>query len=439
MNPLRAVQARRRACLVGAARWASSAAEAPGSPSKAAPKPGSDGGGAGAGGGETNAVVSEVQEATDLVFQEAVNQRYVVLRAEDYERGSELVENDPRWENSGGAMAQHAASDNMWKDWEQLEREKTAHEILDLPEFASAATMYLRWRVCELRCRPDKFLNISHLMEGHLLKRRTAYRNAHRTMRHAATQMRGPKARRGVLRDLFSIPSREQLAQIRFAPYTEYVHARHKRDMLTMFTEDSFTRTARRRAIAMNLEMGRVPWKQDAFYVTKWEGRIMGVKNIFKLFYHSVKLPVVFLAWRTVLMAAEHLSLGVDYGRAYARGGRSVRAEFQTQHRVATHRPDGKDHTDGQQMLRAKINASKSSSPLTTIIVIVGAIALGVHLWTHIYEGRLPSFMVPAHEREQYDTLYDQSFGASAEKRNRGLAPVVPKEPKPNFEGMSNW
>ena len=381
---------------------------------------------------------SDHTDTSAKVFDLAAKDRYEVVSAEDFaNHGKHIIQTEKKWRTEETEVMRHFAQDTLWMDWERIEMEKDDFEILDLPHFASGLTIFLRYQVVKMRTRSDKFFTISDLLESHYTKRRTMYRNAYQTMRHTARvdDTRYPK--------FFSVPSAQALKGVQFQSYSGFIHSRHKRDVLTLFTEDSFVRSARKRNFSKQREITAEFWKHDFHYQTKWEGRIKGAREVVRFLFFIVKVPTVFFVGRGVLMALEHTSLLFDYLQVYAKGGRSVHAATLRGHNVSPTRPDGMPMNKGEESLRERIADTRTASPAASMLLWTGFFAIIAHFYIWIGEGRLPFYFVPYHERENYLDLLRAFEGESNNKKKfgwfeRAPAPVVPEQPRANFDGMSN-
>eukprot|EP01063_Lacrimia_lanifica_P022572 TRINITY_DN30113_c0_g1_i1.p1 TRINITY_DN30113_c0_g1~~TRINITY_DN30113_c0_g1_i1.p1 ORF type:complete len:447 (+),score=152.70 TRINITY_DN30113_c0_g1_i1:42-1382(+) len=329
-----------------------------------------------------------VKAAQDKVFATAVNEKYVITTEADLEKQLAKT-HEKKWDVP--IQRRDGEHDELWKDWEVVEKEHSDDEILDVPEFASRLTLYLRWKVCEMRCREDKFLNTSELMRNHLTKRRRVYRNAYQSLRHKAV-----RDRRGFISPASAAVYEASKAQ----GYVTYVHARFQRDILTLFKEDSLTRTARKRAFSHRTQKTKEFWKHDEFYETRRETRIRTAKHWGKVVFFSVKLPVVFIAYRWSLMAVEHVALLGDYAVAYVKGFRP------TSYSKTINEHADYDNMTPVDTLRDKIKGTKAASPISTAVPLALAVLLVWWLMITFHEFRLPYYFIPAHEREQFDEMW---------------------------------
>eukprot|EP01062_Namystynia_karyoxenos_P024024 TRINITY_DN19320_c0_g1_i1.p1 TRINITY_DN19320_c0_g1~~TRINITY_DN19320_c0_g1_i1.p1 ORF type:complete len:480 (+),score=159.85 TRINITY_DN19320_c0_g1_i1:69-1508(+) len=371
------------------------------------------------------------REAAELVFRDAVSSRLVLqtdLSTKQRQAPSAVFQ--PRVRNH----TVETTVDNMWQMWDGLDRYKDDWEQLDLPRAASRLTVELRWKVIQLRHRDDRYLQISDVMARRHRNRLDTYRRAYRSV------LQRLKAEgRGAL----TAPCHPQhAAELLTVTYWDFVMARANRDWMTVLYDDSYRRAAKQYNWVRMRDIGKYYWKHDWYYRTKWERRGNMLKTFLKIQWYMFKLPLVFGMWRSLLVTAEHLSLFADITAARYRARRagleptvraSKLAEAKLERQEAREQQakladEGEAFGTLQTQQEAAIDrftVTERGQGFRHIWVIV---LLGVFLYTvkwFFYEGKIPRWLLPEHERVA--RLAEDEWESSPKK----VAGKPPPEPVP--------
>ena len=329
------------------------------------------------------------KSVSDIVFRNAVQEKHIIIQ----DATKELAEPAPRDPNIPKEVVVKLNQDEMWKDWEQIEKTLTSDEILDVPEYASMLTVHLRMVQLSLRTREDKYFNISKYLRNHMKRRRVTYKNAFQTLKHMEFH------RRSKAKALFSLRNIDKYnsGDFQVQNYSNFINGRMQRDLLTMYKEDSITRHARVLIRIDARKREKEYWKQDEFYWTKTETKLHKYKEMARLAKHAIKLPFIFIIFRTAVTTAEHTSLMFDYARMIAKGYKPV-----TVQNDQTTPLDNPMH----ESLRRRISHTRDSSPVINFIVFAAIGTMITFTFFYVKEARLPLFLVPENEREFLKELY---------------------------------
>jgi len=321
--------------------------------------------------------------------------------------------------------------DESWREWDALDALQDDWEQLDIPHAASRLTLELRWRLLQLRYRNDRYIKISDVMARRHKRRMDVYRKSYRAiLQNLKMGGRGSLILPGPCND-------NAAAELLGASYLDFVSARHQRDWLHTFHDDAYKRRAKLyNRIKMKDEMKHY-WKQDWFYMTKWEKRRNMVSTAVKVHWYAIKLPVVFGFYRVLLHVLEHASLLLDWKRAQYRAYRLGLQPLRRRSRVA----------EAQQREFAKAAAGKDRKRTTGIMHWVGnarggavlqmlnLLFFGVLLYTVrviILEGQTFRFLLP--EEERVAALERDYRYSHPEDRGDYVAP-----PRFSFRGIFFW